>query len=129
MATQDEYIKTALRLPRHLHADISVSAENAGRSMNAEIIERLSKSSDMSHLHRVIEQLTQTMAAERQGLRIQLGWALMLYEQTIRALDEAVLLAEQNNAPPEEIRRLQGEIEHAQKYVKTMEPAADRFLR
>lgn len=97
--------------------------------MNAEIIERLSKSSDMSHLHRVIEQLTQTMAAERQGLRIQLGWALMLYEQTIRALDEAVLLAEQNNAPPEEIRRLQGEIEHAQKYVKTMEPAADRFLR
>lgn len=44
MATQDEYIKTALRLPRALHAEIQASAEDRGRSMNAEIITRLQKS-------------------------------------------------------------------------------------
>lgn len=41
MAFQDEYIKTQVRLPRDLHAAIQLAAEDAGRSMNAEIIERL----------------------------------------------------------------------------------------
>lgn len=44
MATQDEYIKTALRLPRDLHKQVQDSAEMKGRSMNAEIIERLAQS-------------------------------------------------------------------------------------
>lgn len=44
MATQDEYVKTAFRLPRDLHADIQASAEQNGRSMNAEIIARLQDS-------------------------------------------------------------------------------------
>jgi predicted transcriptional regulator len=38
---QDDYIKTALRLPRELHAEIKDAAEYHGRSMNAEIISRL----------------------------------------------------------------------------------------
>lgn len=38
---QDEYIKTALRLPRDLHKEIKEAAEYNGRSMNAEIIARL----------------------------------------------------------------------------------------
>lgn len=42
MATQDDYVKTALRLPRELHASLLKDAEEAGRSMNAEIIDRLS---------------------------------------------------------------------------------------
>lgn len=41
MATQDDFIKTALRLPRGLHATIQASAEGSGKSMNAEIIARL----------------------------------------------------------------------------------------
>lgn len=41
MATQDDFVKTALRLPRSLHAEIQASAAAAGRSMNAEIIDRL----------------------------------------------------------------------------------------
>lgn len=41
---QDEYIKTALRLPRDLHASVQEAAERAGRSMNAEIIQRLDHS-------------------------------------------------------------------------------------
>lgn len=41
MATQDDYIKTALRLPRELHGRLLDSAETKGRSLNAELIDRL----------------------------------------------------------------------------------------
>lgn len=44
MATQDEYIKTALRLPRDLHRNVQDSAERNGRSMNAELVDRLASS-------------------------------------------------------------------------------------
>jgi hypothetical protein len=39
--SQDDYIKTALRLPRGLHALLIDAAEANGRSLNAEIIARL----------------------------------------------------------------------------------------
>jgi hypothetical protein len=39
--TQADYIKTALRLPPSLHAELKDSAEKNGRTMNAEIIARL----------------------------------------------------------------------------------------
>ncbi|MGI4847557.1 MAG: Arc family DNA-binding protein [Janthinobacterium lividum] len=46
MATkQDDFIKTALRLPRDLHSEVQESAEKNGRSMNAEIIARLEQAS------------------------------------------------------------------------------------
>lgn len=45
MATQDQFVKTALRLPRPLHAEIQAAANAAGRSMNAEIIDRLQSGS------------------------------------------------------------------------------------
>lgn len=41
MATQDNYIKTAFRLPPELHRDLVTAAEVKGRSLNAEIISRL----------------------------------------------------------------------------------------
>ena len=41
LTPQDDYMKTALRLPKELHAQIQKSAAEAGRSMNAEIVARL----------------------------------------------------------------------------------------
>lgn len=41
---QDDYMKTALRLPRDLHAKIQEEAAASGRSMNAEIVARLQDS-------------------------------------------------------------------------------------
>lgn len=38
---QSDYVKSALRLPRDLHAQVSDDAERNGRSLNAEIISRL----------------------------------------------------------------------------------------
>lgn len=44
MAKQDDYIRTALRVPPELHAKIHASAEDAGRTFNAEIVQRLQES-------------------------------------------------------------------------------------
>lgn len=41
---QDDYQKTALRLPRDLHSKIVEAASVSGRSMNAEIVSRLEQS-------------------------------------------------------------------------------------
>jgi len=43
---QDDYIKTALRLPRALHTKLLDSAMQGGRSLNAEIIACLQKAVD-----------------------------------------------------------------------------------
>lgn len=44
MATQDDYVKTALRLPRSVHAKLQEAADASAKSMNAEIIARLEAS-------------------------------------------------------------------------------------
>jgi len=41
MAKQDDYIKTALRLPRALHIRLTDAAEARGNSLNAEFVARL----------------------------------------------------------------------------------------
>lgn len=45
-AHQDDYQKTALRVPRELHAKIIDAAKKNNRTMNAEIVERLGASFD-----------------------------------------------------------------------------------
>lgn len=41
MATQDDYIRTALRVPPGLHAQIHEQAKSNNRTFNAEIVSRL----------------------------------------------------------------------------------------
>lgn len=50
MTSQTNYIKTALRLPRQLHQDLSAAAEKNGRSLNAEILARLGDDPTLSVL-------------------------------------------------------------------------------
>ncbi|MET3134981.1 hypothetical protein AAKU55_005284 [Oxalobacteraceae bacterium GrIS 1.11] len=39
--TQDDYVRTAMRIPRELRGEMRDTAEQNGRSMNAEVITRL----------------------------------------------------------------------------------------
>lgn len=57
---QDDYIRTALRVPPDLHKEIHKAADKAGRSFNAEIIGRLIDSfeSDPSLLRSSLERQT-----------------------------------------------------------------------
>jgi hypothetical protein len=44
--TQTDYIKTALRLPPRLHSQVHEAAKGAGRTYNAELIDRIQASFD-----------------------------------------------------------------------------------
>lgn len=46
--SQDDYIRTALRVPPELHAALHKAADESERSFNAEIIERLKASFDLT---------------------------------------------------------------------------------
>lgn len=46
MATQDDYIRTALRVPPALHSQIHEAAKTNNRTFNAEIVARLHQSFD-----------------------------------------------------------------------------------
>lgn len=50
MATQDNYIRTALRVPPELHKRIHEAAEAGNRTFNAEIIDRLQDSFERPEL-------------------------------------------------------------------------------
>jgi len=69
MATQDNYIRTALRVPPKLHARIHESAKENNRTFNAEIVVRLEESFhdtaaiDNAILHMLAEQQTATIQA------------------------------------------------------------------
>jgi hypothetical protein len=123
---QDDYIKTALRLPRHLHADASVAAQNAGRSLNAELIDRIGKSGDTAHFQRVIEQLTNTMKMERDSQDLLMQHVLGMFEFTIHALDEALLMAQHKTGAPNDIQRLIGECNQARGALKAFLAVAKR---
>lgn len=43
---QSDYIKTALRLPRELHARLLVSSQESGASLNTEIVRLLQQALD-----------------------------------------------------------------------------------
>ncbi|SFU99329.1 Arc-like DNA binding domain-containing protein [Paenacidovorax caeni] len=51
---QDDYIRTALRVPPDLHKDIHEAADKAGRSFNAELIERLSSTFEQESTNKLL---------------------------------------------------------------------------
>lgn len=70
MARQDDYMKTALRLPRDLHDRLMGSAAGTGTSLNTEMVRRLSDSfspstsSDrVAELEGIAQQQAQAMEA------------------------------------------------------------------
>lgn len=53
--TQSDYIKTALRLPPDLHAELTAAAEQNGHSLNTEILNRLR--SNQEHIARELSEI------------------------------------------------------------------------
>ncbi|WP_295541086.1 Arc family DNA-binding protein [uncultured Pseudacidovorax sp.] len=59
---QSDFVKTALRLPPDVHAQIHAAADASGRSFNAEILARLQDSlarpaaSDLQAIRRVVRE-------------------------------------------------------------------------
>lgn len=71
--SQDDFIKTALRLPRDLHEQIQKASESSGRSMNAEIISRLESSFEPHKISKIIELLEAWSTETGNKYMLQLG--------------------------------------------------------
>jgi TRAP-type mannitol/chloroaromatic compound transport system substrate-binding protein len=67
-APQDDYIRTAMRLPRDLHAEVRKAAKAAGHTMNAEIIARVAAAEDRPSLKDLMQQNAELKAMMREIL-------------------------------------------------------------
>lgn len=61
MSKKEDLIKSQVRIPSELHAQIQASAEVTGRSMNAEIIHRLECSFENSKMLEVVIQADRSL--------------------------------------------------------------------
>ena len=68
--SQDEYVKTALRLPAALHTELKDAAERNGHSMNAEILARLQEAPALARLDRIGKDQREIKAMVREMLGV-----------------------------------------------------------
>ena len=66
--TQHDYVQSAVRIPRDLHAELQDAAERNGRSMNAEIIARLQVSAVEMGINELAKQNSEIKAMVREIL-------------------------------------------------------------
>lgn len=65
---QDEYIRTAIRLPPDLHASVRAAAKAAGRTMNAELIHRVASAEEVASFKQLVRQNDELRAMMREML-------------------------------------------------------------
>jgi hypothetical protein len=71
MKTPDSAIKTSLRLPRSLHAEIEKAAAALGLSLNAEMILRLERNPHDDYAKAILDEIARRDLAVADGLRRQ----------------------------------------------------------
>jgi len=110
--------QTNIRLPGDLKRSLVDAAADNRRSLSAEIEARLAHSfsgvpqpEDHEHLRRVIDHLMDTMKRERRQHADMLRHVLLMYNQTLRGFDEAILAAQHKNGKQEDLRRLREEFD------------------
>lgn len=71
MPIDDTTIKTSLRLPRSLHAEIEAIATSVGLTINAEMLVRLQKNPRDNSADAILEKIQERDTAVEDGLRKQ----------------------------------------------------------
>lgn len=78
--SQDDYVRTALRVPPDLHARLHEAAKGSGRTFNAEILSRLEQSFELGdgpdkEIHLSREQLNRIVQAVADQVAVHLAGA------------------------------------------------------
>lgn len=76
MPTPDQLVKTSLRLPKDLHAEIERAADGAGISTNAEMLLRLARNPHVDTAAEVLAEIRQmeTYAVEAMNRQMKALW-------------------------------------------------------
>lgn len=89
MATQDDYIRTALRVPPDLHAQIHGAAKENNRTFNAEIVARLQASFDAPTPAAIVSHTRVQASAHDLALLYETTEAQMQLQQATMNLGDA----------------------------------------
>lgn len=73
MPLQDDTIKTSLRLPRSLHAEIEAAASAVGLTINAEMLIRLERNPRDNAAEAILQEIERRDTAVADGLRKQIS--------------------------------------------------------
>jgi hypothetical protein len=66
--SQDNWVKTALRLPPELHLELQDAALRNGHSMNAEIIARMKAATISCQLEKIAQEIAEIKSLDKQIL-------------------------------------------------------------
>jgi hypothetical protein len=125
MAKQDDYVRYTIRVPKEPYAAIEKAAMEAGRSMNAEIVQRLSDSLEVEAGgdHRLMLDLPE-------GMMKELSFSSMVYDQSIEEYAISVLhrdverLAEFQSAA-DQIFELEGKLTDRDKEISFLKSLSE----
>lgn len=73
MPSQDDTIKTSLRMPRSLHAEIEAAGRSVGLTINAEMLIRLERNPRDNAAEAILAEIERRDAAVADGLRKQIS--------------------------------------------------------
>lgn len=115
LTSQDDYIRTALRLPRDLHKEVQDSAEKNNRSMNAEIVARLQSSfEEKKHVSTTAELLVDDAIEAASDEFKQIVWKLLVQLKPTGA-EAKIVYEEPLESDEADIRKVQAYLKNRKK--------------
>jgi glucose-6-phosphate-specific signal transduction histidine kinase len=115
----DNLVKTSLRLPRALHAEIEKAADAAGISTNAEMLLRLARDPHVDTAAQVIEHIreTESHAVDAMVRQMKALWSAL--DRANVTLDH-VAAAMAQVRPGTDAAALKGEVEFARELINAL---------
>jgi hypothetical protein len=115
----DNLVKTSLRLPRALHAEIEKAADAAGISTNAEMLLRLARDPHVDTAGQVIEHIreTESHAVDAMARQMKALWSAL--DRANVTLDH-VAGAMAQVRPGTDAATLKGEVEFARELINAL---------
>ena len=119
MPPDNDIVKTSLRLPRHIHADLERGAQRDGLTLNAEMIFRLQHDPRGNYAKEILAEVRSREDMVSEGLRKQIGALWGALDRANTTL-EHVAVAMSQVQPESPSAGLKKEVEFALELIKAL---------
>jgi hypothetical protein len=120
MAKQDDFVKTALRIPRDLHSQIQEAAAASGRSMNAEMIGRLQADVEDGALLAILDRLRESDDELLATTKKQRDLLWTVVDRTGVVLSQVEEVLQKMTLPDEDVSTLRQGIQGLNELINTL---------
>jgi hypothetical protein len=119
MPPDNDIVKTSLRLPRHIHADLERGAERDGLTLNAEMIFRLQHDPRGNYAKEILAEVRSREDMVADGLRKQIGALWSALDRANTTLEHVAAAMAQ--VPPDgSAASLKREVEFARELINAL---------